>query len=188
MRVGILGGTFNPIHSGHLILAEQAREALDLDRVLFIPNASPPHKPSRSILSGKDRLLLVRAAIKGNPAFAASDIELKRGGISYTLETVQALHKRFPQWRLFLIIGQDMLGVRWRGWDEILKICRLGVAVRPDAAVKIKPPAKPIPMPPVAISSSDIRGRVAAGQSIRYLVPKAVEDLIRRRGWYKTRI
>ncbi len=186
MRVGLLGGTFNPIHNGHLILAEQAREALDLDRVLFIPTASPPHKPAQSILSGKDRLRLVREAVKGNSAFAVSDIELKRGGISYTLETVQALHKRFPGWKLFIIIGQDMLAVRWRGWDEILKICRLGVAVRPDAAIKIKPPAKPIPMPPIGISSSEIRSRVAAGQSIRYLVPNAVEDLIRRRGWFKT--
>ena len=155
IRLGIFGGTFNPIHHGHLLLAETARERLQLDRLLFVPTGTPPHKRAAGVLPGPDRMALIEAAIRDQPAFVASDIELQRRGVSYTLDTVTALHTQLPMAKLFLIVGQDMLGVTW------------------------------LPMPLVELSSSDIRARVAAGRSIKYLVPPAVERLIRERGWYQ---
>ena len=208
MRFGILGGTFNPIHIGHLLLAETARDALALDRVLFIPARQPPHKSAKGLLPGPVRYEMVQLAIQNNPAFVASDIELQRDDVSYSLETVQILSKQLPSAKLFLLIGQDMLSVRWKGWEEITSLCTLVVAHRPGASApparrSPSPPApaivrvgpggrarrqkglKWLPMPQVEIASSDIRARVKAGRSIRYLVPSAVERYIRERQLYQ---
>jgi len=185
MKFGILGGTFNPIHYGHLLLAETARERLRLDRVLFIPVHQPPHKQARGILPGAVRLELVRLAIHDHPAFVASDIELQRESVSYTLDTVKVLREQLPMAKLFLLIGQDMLGVRWKGWEEIAKLCTVVVAGRPGTKAKrLAGHITSLEMPQVEISSSDIRARVAAGRSIRYLVPAAVERYIREHRLY----
>ena len=185
MRLGIFGGTFNPIHLGHLLLAETAREKLRLDRVLFIPTGTPPHKRAAGLLPGPDRMALIEAAIRGQPAFVSSDIELQRRGVSYTLDTVTTLHTQLPMAKLFLIVGQDMLGVTWKGWPELMKMCTIVAAKRPGAKAGAKQGVTWLPMPLMEISSSDIRARIAAGRSINYLVPAAVERLLRERGWYK---
>lgn len=186
MRLGIFGGTFNPIHYGHLLLAETARETLQLDRVVFIPTRLPPHKSSRSLAPGPVRFELVQLAIRDHPAFVASDIELQRAGPSYSIETVKALHQQLPQAKLFLLIGADMLSVRWWAWEEIKRLCTVVIAHRPGSRLVKRQPGMPrLEMPQVDISSTDIRRRIAAGRSIRYLVPPAVERFILQRGLYR---
>ena len=192
MRLGILGGTFNPIHVGHLVLAESAREQARLDRVLFIPTATPPHKRARGLIDGATRLRLVRLAIRGHAAFRASDVELRLGGVSYTVRTVQWLHARYPDAQLHLIVGQDMLPVRWYGMDELNRLCTFLVARRPDSSAvradglgRSARRVRTITMPQLEISSTDIRARIRWGRSIRYLVPEAVERDIRRSRLYR---
>jgi len=213
MRLGIFGGTFNPIHYGHLLLAETAREQLGLDRVVFIPANLPPHKRAAGLASSEARLELVRLAIREQPAFVASDIELERQAVSYTLETIKILRSQLPEAKLYLLIGQDMLSVRWMGWDEIKRLSTVVVARRPGAratrpfdaahgglprglaqgrgerAKRVEPRREKglrwLTMPQVEIASSDIRKRIKAGRSIRYLVPPAVERSIRDRRLYR---
>ena len=198
LRIGIFGGTFNPVHLGHLLLAETAREQLKLDRVLFIPTGQPPHKSSRGLLPGKQRLALVKRAIQGQPGFAASDLELQRSGPSYSIQTVQRLRARFPRAALFLLMGEDMLRVPWRAWHDLMRLCTVVVAHRSANAPARSPhPARHhgtapasgrvrwLEMPVVEISSSGIRRRLRAGRSIRYLVPPAVERYIRQHHLYR---
>ena len=185
-RLGVFGGTFNPIHVGHLLLAETAREALNLDRVLFVPTGRPPHKVSRDLPPGSMRLRLIQAALRGHPAFAASNLEIARPGRSYSLDTIRQLRARFPHARLFLLIGQDMLGVRWRGWEAIRRLCTVVVAHRSGSARRRRPPHVTwLSMPQIDISSSEIRRRVRQGRYIRYLVMPAVESLMRRHRLYQ---
>ncbi len=186
MRLGILGGTFNPIHLGHLVLAEAAREQHRLDEIWFIPTALPPHKPATGLLDGRVRLAMVRLAIRGQRAFRASDIELRLGGISYTLRTAQTIHREHPRATLFLIVGADMLRVRWFGMDELRRLCTFLVAGRPSGPSAAKVPARRrIAMPSLEISSSQLRERVRTRQSIRYLVPEPVERYIARHRLYR---
>ena len=186
MRLGILGGTFNPIHLGHLILAECAREQCALDQVWFIPTATPPHKAPRDLLDGAKRLALVRLAIRGHPSFRASDLELELGGISYTIRTVRFLHARYPRARLFLIVGSEMLQVPWVGLPELRRLCTFVVAPRAGRdRLRRLPRMQRLVMPQMAISSSMIRARIRRGQSIRYLVPDAVARSIIRRRLYR---
>lgn len=195
MRLGILGGTFNPIHLGHLMLAECARDQCALDQVWFVPTAIPPHKPSRRLLDGAQRLALVRLAIRGHPAFRASDVELRLGGVSYTLRTVRLLRARDPRADLFLIVGSDMLQVPWYGMEELRRLCTFVVAHRPErprsrtiggVEGRRLPGMRTITIPQVEISSSMIRSRIRRGRSIRYLVPDAVRQSILRRRLYAT--
>jgi len=186
MRFGILGGTFNPIHAGHLLLAETARDVLALDRVLFIPARQPPHKSAKGLLPGTVRYEMVQLAIRDHPAFVASDIELQRDDVSFSLETVKILSRQLPAAKLFLLIGQDMLAVRWKGWEELKTLCTVVVAHRPGTAGPRKEKGlKWLPMPQVDISSSDIRARLKAGRSIRYLVPVTVERYIQQHNLYQ---
>ncbi|MBI2495297.1 MAG: nicotinate (nicotinamide) nucleotide adenylyltransferase [Candidatus Omnitrophica bacterium] len=203
MRLGIFGGTFNPIHLGHLLLAETARETLRLDRVVFVPTRQPPHKRAKDLLPGDARMKLIALAIKDHPAFVASDIELQRPGPSYSIETVKILKGQLPQAKLFLIVGEDMLAVRWVAWEELKRLCTIVVARRPAPPPVYSPKAnqrgveghrpfgpktgggvKRLPMPLVEISSSDVRARLLAGRSIRYLVPTAVERYIQQHQLY----
>ena len=186
MRLGVFGGTFNPIHIGHLVLAETAREQLRLDRVLFIPAHQPPHKQGERLLAGAVRFKLVQLAIKHQPAFVASDIELKRGGISYSVETVKMLRQRLPHATWFLLIGQDMLSVRWAAWKELKRLCTVVVAKRPGTRpARREAGLKWLAMPLMDIASSDIRARLKSGRSIRYLVPPAVERYLRQHRLYQ---
>ena len=186
MKVGIFGGSFNPIHLGHLLLAEQARDVLTLDRVLFIPASQPPHKPSIGLAPAEARLRMVRLAIRDHAAFVASDIELARPGPSYSIDTVTALSRSLPKAALFLLVGQDMLSVTWMGWDRLKRLCTVVAAGRPGARrARAQRGVRWLEIPPVDISSSDIRARAAAGRSIRYLVPAAVERYIRQHRLYQ---
>ena len=200
-KLGILGGSFNPIHLGHLVLAETAREALGLDRVIFIPAKLPPHKRAAPLADGADRLAMVRLAVAGNPAFAASDIELRRPGVSYTVDTVRALREKLGAGvQIYFLIGMDTVA-ELTAWREVARLARLCQFVplsrpghaNPNAAALERAvgrlPARAIlkravAMPLIGISSSEIRRRVAEGRTIRYLVPDAVAAYIRRKRLY----
>jgi nicotinate-nucleotide adenylyltransferase len=194
-RIGILGGTFDPVHYGHLVIAEQVREALSLDRVLFVPAAIPPHKIGVAITPAEHRAALVELAIAGNPSFAVSRIELEREGPSYTADTLQALtDEAAPRGvapDLFFILSSEALAgfPNWHDPDRILALCRLAVVQRPgsplpsgtELAARFGRRADRIvtvETVPVANSASAVRDRAAAGLSIRYLVPPAVEAYI----------
>lgn len=188
LRLGIFGGTFNPIHLGHLVLAEAAREQCRLDRIYFIPTAVPPHKRAPELIDGRHRLAMVRLAVRGNPAFRASDLELRLGGISYTLRTVQELTRREPSATWFVVVGSDMLAVRWRGLEEIARRCAFVVGERPSIGARRRfPRMRRIEIPQLAISSSMIRQRIRRRHSIRYLAPEAVAAYIRQHRLYQRR-
>ncbi|UCB56551.1 MAG: nicotinate-nucleotide adenylyltransferase [Candidatus Omnitrophota bacterium] len=193
-KIGILGGTFNPIHMGHLVLAEQAREHLRLDKVIFIPTNISPHKRRQKRLElAKKRYYMVAQALKSNPYFEACSLELARGGISYSLQTVRELKSIFPEANLYFIVGSDFLKEfsRWKDVDKLSKICKFAIAERPGFPFK-KPLAKMqairIPTVSLDISSSDIRRRLKRGESIRYLVPERVRKYILKKRLYHVKI
>lgn len=199
-RLGILGGTFNPIHTGHLILAQNAIEVFDLSQVLFVPCASPPHKDTSALAPAAHRLAMVTEAIEGNLMFEVSDVEIQRGGVSYAIDTVSALLDRYADTELCFIIGSDTLTELhlWRHIHSLLTLCRFVTLARPGYDLAAIRPADLHLDPPwperllenaqgsrlIDISSSDIRHRVAEGLSIRYLVPEAVEMYIAEHGLY----
>ncbi|MFN8549405.1 MAG: nicotinate-nucleotide adenylyltransferase [Candidatus Eisenbacteria bacterium] len=194
MRLGILGGTFDPIHLGHLLLAEQAREALDLDRVLLMPAARPPHKPDAPISDFADRLRMVALAAEESDGLFASDLERDAGVPSFTVATLRRLRAQEPEAELWLILGGDSLRdlPTWREPEEIVRLARIAVYPRPgEDEASANPPAQllgasatHLPGPRVHLASTEIRARVAAGRSIRFLVPRAVERYIEERGLY----
>ena len=188
MKLGVFGGSFNPIHAGHLMLAEAARDQLGLDRVLFIPAHLPPHKPSADLLPALTRLAMVTLAIRDHAGFITSDIELHRSGPSYTVDTVKLLQAQAPDAKLYLIVGADMLGVEWKGWAELKRRCTIAAAKRPGTRpARAEKAIAWLDMPQVDIASSDIRSRIRAGRSIRYLVPGPVERYIRAHHLYRGR-
>ena len=188
--VGILGGTFDPIHHGHLGIAEEAREALGLERVLLVPASSPPHKPGRPVTDAAHRLAMVELAIAGNPAFAVSRIEVERGGTSYSLDTLEALRSEGVEQPWFILSTEALAGFpAWREPDRILSLCRLAVVPRggydplDGAWVAERFPGREdrvtfLPGPLLPISGSVVRRRAAVGRSVRYLVPDAVARYI----------
>lgn len=187
MRLGLLGGSFNPIHHGHLITALRAAEAARLDRVVFIPAAVSPLKPAQGLAPAGDRWTLLKAAIRGNPLFAASDLELRRGGISYSIDTLREFRRRSPA-DLYWILGTDAARLlpKWKAVDEVRRLAKFIVVARPGDSIPRKMSKESIVRAPLLeISSSEIRERVRKGLSIRYLVPEAVERLIRRKGLYR---
>lgn len=189
MRLGILGGTFNPIHLGHLVLAETAREQFALDQVWFVPTATPPHKLARALADGRHRLAMVRLAVRGHRAFRACDLEVRRGGVSYTIETIRLLQARHPRARLFLIVGSDMLAVTWYRMRELQRRCTFVAADRPSSARRraLGLRVRRLAMPQLTLSSSMIRARAREGRSVRYLVPSAVANYIARHRLYRRR-
>lgn len=215
LRLGLLGGTFNPIHVGHLVLAESFRERLGLDRVLFVPAGLPPHKSAGETAPSLDRYAMTSLAVAGHPAFEASDLEVRRPGPSYTVDTVEAAVGRWPGARLFLLMGSDtFLDLpTWRTPERLLGAATLAVGARtgsgfdPDARAARAvlgrvgargwlrvPPATPDTAAPgdvllldvrsLPVSAQEIRGRLASGQSVRYLVPLAVADYLGQRRLY----
>lgn len=196
MRLGLFGGTFDPIHLGHLILAESCREACRLDRVLFVVAGAPPHKPGdRTAVA--DRLEMARIAVAGHPAFEVSDIEARRPGPHYSAETLEAVHAERPEDDLFFLIGADSLAdlPLWRHPDRIVRLASLVVVNRPgiepdDPAQwpDLGPDALPmqkVSIPPIGIASHDLRRRRVEGRSIRYQVPRGVEAYIDAHGLYR---
>lgn len=195
MRLGVFGGTFDPIHIAHLIIAERVREEMGLDRVLFIPAALPPHKTDRMLSPAWQRLAMVRLAIAHSPWFEACDLEIRRGGISYTIDTLRELRQYYhvQAHELFLIIGSDSLKEMgsWREPESIFEECAVVVVTRPgfdchDAPAHFARRAKMVPAPSVDLSSSEIRARVRDGKSIRYLVPPGVDRFIHEHGLYRS--
>ncbi|MEI6807177.1 MAG: nicotinate-nucleotide adenylyltransferase [bacterium] len=193
-RVGILGGTFNPFHLGHMVLAQDAFEQLGLTHVIFVPCATPPHKKCCTLIPARHRLAMLEAAIEGDERFVVSDIELKRGGNSYAIDTVREIHSLHPEATICFIAGSDSLVELhlWKDIYDILDLCEFRVFERPgnfdvkDAKdmLRLKSPWREKILADmtrghrVEISSSEIRHRIAEGLSIRYLVHPAVEMYI----------
>jgi nicotinate-nucleotide adenylyltransferase len=213
MRTGILGGTFNPIHLAHLRIAEEVREACELERVLFIPAAMPPHKPVTEAAPFAHRLAMVQAAIADHPAFVVSDLEARRSGKSYSVHTLEILRREYPGDEFYFIIGMDSFRDLhlWMEYHRLFELTHLVVAARPGVVME-----EPLELLPVAIrgefcyekvlkkllhrsgtavifleetlldiSSTGIRRLLGEGRSIRYLVPPAVEDYIQAHALYR---
>ena len=192
MKIGIFGGTFDPVHHAHLIIVEYVRLDQRLDRILFVPSLISPHKQNEQVSDASDRLSMLREAVKGNRAFEVSDMEIKRGGVSYTVDTVRAIAEDNPKDQLFVLIGSDNLAEfhTWRDPAEILRMARLVALRRPGYAEDHSgnPLLKDVIMcdvPGLDISSTNIRHRVADGLSISLMVPEGVEKYILEHGLYK---
>jgi nicotinate-nucleotide adenylyltransferase len=199
MRIGIFGGTFDPVHVGHLIIAEQARDQARLDTVWFVPAPQPPHKEVRTRF--EQRVEMLQLAIAGNPTFRIDELEKERTGKSYTVDTLEELHRRHPADELVLLVGSDTLHDlhEWRNPARILELAALAVMPRPEHPLfgpdklrqQLGLPAEaqvrllPVETPIFEISSHDLRSRIAAGHSIRYLVPRAVECYIHEKRLYR---
>ena len=189
-RIGVYGGTFDPVHNTHIAIARAALDFARLDRVLFVVAAQPPHKRNEVFADAEDRWALVCAAVAGEPGMEASRVEIDRRGLSFTIDTLRTLQSNIPNTELFLIVGYDSL-VDLPGWREpeaIFNCARLLAVPRPGV-----PPVIPrllenrfdlLPFCPNDLSSTEIRRRIATGESVRGLVPPPVEDLIRQKGLY----
>jgi nicotinate-nucleotide adenylyltransferase len=200
-KIGVFGGSFDPVHLGHLGIAEEAREIFGLDRVIFVPAALPPHKRSGTVAPAADRLAMVALAIAGNPRFSASDIELHRAGPSYTIDTLDELQRKRPRARLYFIVGADSLAElhKWRHAAELVRRYEFIIIKRPGTRppyakslekafgkrVAARLGANFIKTGIYDISATAIRKRVRDGKNIRYLVPPAVERYIFRKGLYR---
>lgn len=191
--IGIMGGTFDPIHTGHLVAAETALEEAGLDEVWFMPANIPPHKPNTPLASPDQRLEMVRLAIDSHPSYRAVDVELTRGGTSYTYDTVTRLQQLYPDHRFHYIIGADMVMYlpKWHQIEKLSEMVKfLGVG-RPGFDIDLealpshlRSRIKLMTMPAMEISSTDIRERIRNGRSIRYRVPESVRLYIERSGIY----
>jgi len=184
-RIGVLGGTFNPVHIGHLAIAQMAKEAVRLKKVIFVPSNWPPHKNTGNIAPAKDRFQMVRLAIKGNPYFGISDFEIKKEGKSYTIDTLRALRAHGGEPRDFwFLVGADACHQlqAWRELPELLRLCHFVIAVRPGfqptQVPRVARGAQLLEIPLLDVSSTDIRRRLAQHRSIRYLVPEPVRCYI----------
>jgi len=187
MKIGILGGTFNPIHIGHLILAEEVREKLFLDKVIFVPAYIPPHKQNFEIADAQARLGMVKAAIKGNSFFASSDIEIKRKGLSYTADTIKVLNEKFPGDQLYFIAGSDLLKYldEWKDFQELLGLVKFVAATRPGYPLENIPAyVQRVSIRAVDVSAFEIRQCIKDSKSFRYLVPEAVFEYINKKKLY----
>lgn len=197
-RVGIMGGTFDPIHLGHLVIAEAAREELALSEVIFIPAAQPPHKPGRKVAAAEDRLQLTRLAVEGNPFFRVLDVEMRREGPSYSYDTLRGLVEMHGERsEFYFIIGGDELNTifTWHRISELFSLCHFVAARRKGSPLSLDEVREQlgegvlsrihfVKAPELEISSTDIRRRLQGGRSIRYLVPEKVEAYIYKEGLY----
>ena len=200
MRVGVLGGTFDPIHLGHLVAAEEVRAQLRLDRVVFVPAGLPPHKLTDHISPVAHRLAMVKLAIASNPHFTVSRVDIDRFGPCYTVDTIELLR---DEWggdvELYFIVGSDSLAdiVTWHQPERLVRLCRLAVMERPGYRVDVEELERLLPgitsrihfinSPQLDISSTDIQRRVRQGLPIKYQVPEAVEDYIYEHELYDVR-
>lgn len=191
MRLGLFGGTFDPPHVGHLIVAQDALTQLPLDRVIFVPAATPPHKRDRLVAPAGLRLAMVRAAAESDDRFAVDDIEIRRGGASYTVDTLRAYRADRPEAELFVLMGADQYAEfdSWRESGEIRRLARLAVLARDGETHEAATAgAVAVGVTRIDVSATEIRRRVASGEPIRYLVAPAVETIIRRNRLYETAV
>lgn len=199
--LGIIGGTFDPIHYGHLTAAECARDEFQLERVIFMPAYIPPHKCADKISDPRDRLTMVEKATANNPAFTVSTLEMDRKGCSYTVDTIDYFLQTYPATRLYFIMGVDSLILinTWKDYNRLVGLCQFIVVTRPgfelnrndenfaDVSDVLWDNMHLLPMPGNVVSSSEIRSRVLSGKTIKYLVPPDVEEYIGNRGLYRQR-
>ncbi len=200
-RIGVMGGTFDPVHYGHLVTAEEARVQFDLEQVLFVPNRYPPHKALDQVTDPEHRYRMTQLAVHSNPRFAVSRLEIDRPGPSYTIDTILTLRRDHGARDLFYITGADAILQIVRGeWErspELLNLCQFIAASRPGFPIDVHDLRRynitgglldnlhVMEIPALAISSTDIRRRVAAGRPIRYLVPDEVAEYIGTQGLYR---
>ena len=191
-RVGIMGGSFNPPHLGHLTMAEWVRDRLGLTKVVFIPTGRIDYKDDSHMVSAEDRLAMVRLAIKGNPYFEVNDIEVRNGNFTYTYRTLKSLHDLEPKCQFCFIVGADSLDYmeKWRHPEELFRLAEVVVVSRAgfsEACIQEKCNAlrlafgaqiTQVPMPWIAISSTELRKQISEGKSVRYLLPNLVEQYI----------
>lgn len=186
MKIGIFGGSFNPIHIGHLILAEEIRVKANLDKILFVPVGNPSHREN-NLLDGEKRIELIKEGIKDNPYFELCDIEIKSGKVNYTYDTFLTLQNIYKEDQLVEVIGEDSADYlhKWKNYEELLKLTKFYVYKR--KGYDYKSTHKNIIVcdtKEIEISASEIREKLAFGKSIRYLVPKEVEKIILEKGYY----
>ncbi|HMP74348.1 MAG TPA: nicotinate-nucleotide adenylyltransferase [Kiritimatiellia bacterium] len=202
LRIGLFGGSFNPVHLGHLIMAQDALEAQGLDRVVFVPASSPPHKLTEPMAEAGHRLEMLRMAVGDHPQFEVDDVEIRRGGVSYTIDTVKGYRTRYPEAELFFIIGGDTLPelATWKNLPELDRLCTFVTVLRPgfdEAGLKRSrhglAPAMAeklfghvVQGHSIGISSSEIRVHLARGRPVRYLVPPLVERYIEHHRLYSS--
>lgn len=197
-KIGIMGGTFDPIHIGHLVTAEAVRMDYGLDEVLFIPAANPPHKQRGRVTQARHRYIMTLLATYSNPHFSVSDIELERPGLSYSIDTVEALLTEYgAQTEFYFIVGADAVKEldTWHDIDRLFTLCHFIAATRPGCIWSLEDAVRRfgergrerihrLATPELEISSTDIRERVRQGHSIQYIVPEAVEKYIKKEGLY----
>ncbi|MEY4181142.1 MAG: Nicotinate-nucleotide adenylyltransferase [Planctomycetota bacterium] len=201
MRLGIYGGSFDPVHYGHLLLAESCREECRLDEIWFMPAGSPPHKMSGRLASARDRVAMLRLATSGHPAFRVDTREVDRGGVSYTVDSLEQIRSERPSDDLFLLLGADALAdfPTWRSPARIAALAvlvtvrragsaaadlgRVAEAIGPAAHAQLV--AHQVEMPQVDFSSRDLRARLSAGKSIRYRTPRPVERYLEESSLYR---
>ena len=192
-RLGIMGGTFDPVHLGHLVTAEQARADLGLDEVVFLP-AGQPWQKDADTTSAEHRYLMTVLATAANPAFSVSRVEVDRDGPTYTVQTLRELRAQLPEGELFFITGADAILniLTWKDADECLELATFVAATRPGYDLArletegIRAEVCVLDVPALAISSTDVRERFAAGRAVRYLIPREVEEFVRKHGLYGT--
>ncbi len=184
MKIAILGGTFDPVHNGHLVLADTAVKTFGLEEVMFIPAYIPPHKGEGEIADAEDRLAMVKLAIEGNDKFRASRLEINRKNVSYSIDTLSYIKKIYPEnTELYFLAGSDSVKTldTWKGIDKILSMCKFIVGARAGYTLETKyKNIEIMPMTPVDISSAEIRKMVRENKDIRGLVPEKVADYIKR--------
>ncbi len=198
-RIGIMGGTFDPIHIGHLVIAEAVYEAYELEKVLFIPASVPPHKPGIKVAPVLNRYVMAVLATAGHPAFSVSSIEMNRSGPSYSYDTVQALRQEMGEdCEFFFIVGSDAVKelATWNHIDELLSLCHFVAATRPGSSEAVDEVIRQfgkkgqekihhLSTPELEISATDIRRRIQEGRSVRFILPESVEAYIRKEGLYR---
>lgn len=192
-RIGLFGGTFDPIHIGHLVAAEQVRDQLNLAQVWFLPAPDPPHKNGQTVTAANHRMQMVKRATANHPHFYVSRVEFERSGSSYTVDTMAALRKRHPQYAFYFIIGMDMVQdlPNWHRIEQLVQETEFIGLARPgyDKPSLAEPIARRVQyaeMPLLEISATAIRERVKEGRSIRYLVPESVRNYIEEHHLYET--
>lgn len=186
-RIGLFGGTFNPPHLAHLIIAEQVKDQLDLQSIQFLPTAKPSHKTEDESVSVEDRIEMVDLAIQDNSAFALNLTDVNRGGLTYTIDTIQELIEANPDTKYYFIIGGDSVNNldQWKEIEKLVDLVQFVGVERPNYLVKTNYPIIWIDVPLIDISSSQIRQKVNDGSSIHYLVPEAVNQYIEEKGLYQ---